>query len=201
MATFRSADTGALYGLAREFDGSREQLALSRQHGIPSLAEVSGQLTNLSALVTLLTDEVLFRVTAPSRPTAQQRRVVEVFTEATVPASQALQHLSAAYRQLGFLHRFADRPANPDLADVREHAIAVVNDELDEVQAALLETPHLLHTGADRLGDLPPRTAAARSRTTIPDAPAVARRDRAAEPKLLIDTPGPAQHTAVRHGH
>jgi hypothetical protein len=175
MPNLAHDDARALYALADDFDTARKRLVLSRQRddGIPTLASASRQLTNLNALIADLSDEVLFRATDPGRPNSQERRAVGIFASAAVPATRALQQFAEAYQQLGFLHEYADHPATPDLTDVRKHAIAVVNDQLDQAQAALPETPHLLHTGADRLGDPPLRTTAARSRTTVPDAPAV----------------------------
>ena len=153
-----------LRSLSQDFDTARRQLERSWQHDGPlTLDSAAQQFTGLSSLLGRLSDQVRIGATVPWAPAPEERRAVVMFSGATVPTSRALRHFGEALVHLGLLHEHADGPVTPPLTEARG---VTVKYHLHEVQDSLEETIRLLRTGAERLGDLPSRTAAARSRTT-----------------------------------
>ncbi|MFD1660201.1 hypothetical protein ACFSL4_18855 [Streptomyces caeni] len=192
-----AADSRTLYALAEEFTAARRRLDAARRSGdgLPALTAASHQLQSLGRLVGGLTDEVLFRIAEPGHRTPQERRAVGVLARAAAPAARALEQFAEAYEQLGLLYEYADHPVNPDLADMRNSAVDVIHDRLDQSRTALQDASHALHLETDRAGAVLPRTAAARSRTTVPDSSAATN----STPTRAAPTP-PATGQVSRHG-
>ncbi|MFF7262211.1 hypothetical protein ACFZCL_18260 [Streptomyces sp. NPDC008159] len=159
--------------LAKEFTAARRRLDQSRQtgDGLPSLTATANQLQSLGLLINYLTDEVLFRIAEPGPRTPQQRRAVGILATVTTPAARAVEYLAEAHGQLGFLHQYAEGPATPIRIEMRNSAVDVIHDRLDEARASLQDASDALNLEADRSGDLVSRAAAARGRTTVRNAP------------------------------
>ncbi|MFF4520527.1 hypothetical protein [Streptomyces bluensis] len=168
-----AADARTMSALAKEFTAARRRLDQSRQtgDGLPSLRATANQLQSLGLLINYLTDEVLFRVAEPGHHTPQQRRAVSILATVTTPAARAVEYLAEAHGQLGFLHQYADGPATPILTDMRNSAVEVIHDRLDEARASLQDASDALNLEADRSGALVSQAAAARGRTTMRNAP------------------------------
>ncbi|WP_159073476.1 hypothetical protein [Streptomyces sp. RTd22] len=144
----------------------------------PDLARASKQLADVTGLVRDLSDEVLFR-SVESRTRAILDQVISAYTDAAQQAGEAVASYSNAYALLNFQRRYRDRPDSPDLRDAREHGFAAIQDRLDWARDSLAEGAKRLRTVAEHLDSTPPRTRAARSRTTQrvtdhPHAPAAA---------------------------
>ncbi|WP_149827115.1 hypothetical protein [Streptomyces tailanensis] len=168
-----AADARAMSALAKEFTAARRRLDQSRQtgDGLPSLTATANQLQSLGLLINYLTDEVLFRVAEPGHRTPQQRRTVGILATVTASAARAVEYLAGAHGQLGFLHQYVYGPTTPDLADMRNSAVEVIHDRLEEARASLQDASDALNLEADRSGALVSRAAAARGRTTVRNAP------------------------------
>ncbi|CAM5643449.1 hypothetical protein SAVIM338S_06331 [Streptomyces avidinii] len=190
-------ESSALHATARAFEELRDIVEVpSSRAEIPDLFVATDQLQRLSALITDVSDEVLFRI-ATNTAEPDPGPVILAYTSALVPAGRAMEGLVASTEQLGFLRRFAHAiPGAPELEEGREAAFLVVQDRLETVRSELGDAARGLHCFADRLDGTPPRTVAALSRSarTTDTAARTTLQHRSAAPTRLAYTPAP------RHG-
>ncbi|ORT59160.1 hypothetical protein [Streptomyces sp. CB03238] len=159
-----------LYAVAREFEEARHAIVGSyTTNSLPDLVTASHQLGTLTGLVKDLSDEVLFRAN-DNDPGLDFCPVIAAYTSASAPAGRAVTNYTEAFKQLGFLRRYAGAPATAaDLRDARQAAFNVTQDRLDLTVDSLQEACVTLWHAADRIDGTPPRILAALSRSARPE--------------------------------
>ncbi|MCG3039018.1 hypothetical protein ACLIYM_09760 [Streptomyces fenghuangensis] len=190
MTSLTAEDAEALYEMALRFDTERKHLSFPEYHGrLPNLVEVSQRLSGLGELLTEVSDEVLFRATAPEQ-TESQRQTVGVFTAAAAHVRQAIRLVSDAHYHLAVPQGTVGGPDAPDRAE----SATVAGERLDEARLAILTGGFLLHRAAEQQSLLSSR--AARSRSALPGLPRSSGQASAARP---AHSPAPASSPTSRH--
>ncbi|KND38319.1 hypothetical protein [Streptomyces acidiscabies] len=124
------SDALSLRAMASSFDAQRGKLpVLGDPNRSPEPIAVFHQISELGALITELSDEALFRL-SDQDPAPHTARAVAAFASAIDPAGQAAAALGTVGQQLSFLAQTQATRRQPDVRDVRETALHVVEDAL-----------------------------------------------------------------------
>ncbi|MFB4193345.1 hypothetical protein [Streptomyces carpaticus] len=128
-------ESDELFATARQFGQVRKELTrMKARNELPDLPAASRQLADLSRLCKKLTDEVLVRVDVTEE--VDLSPVVHAYAAAARSAGRAIQNYSAAYAELGLLHRTSEWPPPDDQHDRRD-AIITVRERLENVRSDL----------------------------------------------------------------
>lgn len=166
MRTTRiSVEVSGLHAAADECDDLHDWIVVpDAPADLPDLVTASRQLAALGGLLNDVSDEVLLRVTDDD-PGIDLRPVIHTYASVSETVGQAMKNFTAAYAQLGFLHRFANAQDSPDLRDAREVAFHIARDRLDNTRRLLADTGTQLRRSAGQLVGGPHRIQAALSRS------------------------------------